>query len=111
MSDKPMDPKRRYFIRASLMTAAALPLAGVLGQGVARAAEDMPKLSPDDPQAKSLNYHEDATKVASGRQDGAFCHNCSFYQGSGDAQWGGCQIFPGKAVNRDGWCLSWQKAS
>ncbi|MDZ7787112.1 MAG: high-potential iron-sulfur protein [Halofilum sp. (in: g-proteobacteria)] len=25
------------------------------------------------------------------------------------AEWGGCNIFPGKVVARDGWCNAWAK--
>lgn len=104
---------RRHFLRTGLMAAAAVP-AGALLMGAPRSAraQDLPKLSMDAPTAKALNYHHDATKVQGGsRQKGAFCHNCRFYTGDRDAQWGTCTIFPGKLVNSGGWCKSWIKAS
>ena len=65
-------------------------------------AAEMPQLSPDDATAKALGYvHETAV-------DGQQCNNCNFWQG-GDAEWGGCPLFPGKGVSARGWCKSWIK--
>lgn len=111
MSDKPFDRSRRNLLRAGIATAAALPLGGLVLDGRARAA-DMPKLSEDDPQAQALSYVHDATKSqSSARQKDAFCHNCMHFKGGANDQWGPCNIFPGKLVNRDGWCSAWAKAS
>ena len=63
----------------------------------------MPKLSPDDPTAKSLMYtHQsaDANKLCSG---------CQFYTGATDAEWGACVIFQKKLVSAGGVCNSWFK--
>jgi hypothetical protein len=86
---------------ATAAGAAALPLAGLLRVETAR-AQDMPHLSLDDPTAKALAYVEQSST------EGQWCHNCQFWQG-GDAEWGACPLFPGKAVARDGWCKSWTK--
>ena len=68
----------------------------------------MPKLSMDDPQAKSLTYVEDATTINSARQPrfqaGQACSNCVLFQKKDDPDWGGCSIFPGKLVKAAGWC-------
>ena len=70
-----------------------------------------PKLSLDDPQAKSLGYVHDATNVDQSKygryQPGQACSNCALFQASGDEQWAGCSIFPGKLVNAAGWCSAW----
>ena len=98
---------RREFGRlcVGLASAAALP-------GIAL-AQDLPKLTEDDPQASALGYHHDATKVDKAKyavyQDGSKCSNCMLYQGDADAEWGPCGIFPGKAVNANGWCTAWAK--
>ncbi|MCP4471887.1 MAG: hypothetical protein GY815_14600 [Gammaproteobacteria bacterium] len=66
-------------------------------------AADLPKLSPDDPAAKSLMYvHESAD--ADRR-----CSGCQFYSGAADADWGPCVIFPEKVVSARGACNSWYK--
>lgn len=67
-------------------------------------------LTEDDPMAKALGYHENATKV----DPKAFptfkptqkCSTCLQLQaGSGDHR--PCNIFPGKLVHVDGWCKVW----
>lgn len=68
----------------------------------------MPKLSVDDPQAKSLAYVEDTATIDSARQPrfqaGQACSNCALFQKKDDPDWGGCSIFPGKLVKAAGWC-------
>jgi len=69
---------------------------------------EMPKLSVDDPQAKSLAYVEDTTSIDTAKQPrfqaGQACSNCALYQKKDDPDWGGCSIFPGKLVAAAGWC-------
>lgn len=108
---KPIDnPKRRRLLVTSLAAMASVPLgASLLGRQAF--AADMPKLSQDDPTAKALKYHNDATKAPRTAKAGTaaekqFCHNCQFIQSDSGA-WRPCQIFPGKEVNADGWCASW----
>lgn len=68
----------------------------------------MAQLSEDDPQAKSLAYVHDATKIDGANQPrfktGQNCSNCALFQGKANQEWAGCSIFPGKAVNAAGWC-------
>ena len=68
----------------------------------------MPKLSVDDPQAKSLAYVEDTTTIDTAKQPrfkaGQACSNCALFQKKDDPAWGGCSIFPGKLVAAAGWC-------
>lgn len=75
-------------------------------------AAELPHLNEEDPTAKVLNYHHDATKAPRVDKSGLkpaqeqFCHNCRFIQ-SDSGEWRPCQLFPGKAVNANGWCASW----
>ena len=92
---------RRQFMRTAGAGAMAVSLAGLV-RIPAASAQDMPKLSLDDPSAKALGYVEKSTT------DGQLCNNCNFWQG-GDAAWGGCPLFPGKSVAAEGWCKSWVK--
>jgi len=76
-------------------------------------AAALPHLTTQDPQAAALHYTEDASKIdaaaASTHTAGAKCSNCKLFQGgSGDA-FGPCQLYPGKAVSANGWCMGWQK--
>ena len=76
-------------------------LAGLIPVHTVHGAE-MPPVMGDDPSAKALAYVEASTK------DGQTCDNCNFWQG-GDAERGGCPLFPGKSVVAKGWCKSWVK--
>ena len=40
-------------------------------------------------------------------QSGQACSNCQLFQAGGDEEWAGCSIFPGKLVNRAGWCSAY----
>ena len=96
---------RRQFLTRLAAAGALVPLMRV---GGAQAA-DMPHLSPTDPTAKALHYTLDASKIDPKSEPlfkaGSDCGNCVLYQG-GTAEWGGCGVFPGKAVHIKGWCQS-----
>jgi High potential iron-sulfur protein len=102
--------QRRRVLFAAVAAAASAPFArNLLGAQTEAAA--LPHLSEDDPTAKALHYHSDATQAPRVDKPGApaqsqFCHNCRFVQ-SDSGEWRPCQIFPGKAVNANGWCASW----
>lgn len=83
--------------------------AGLATANITRlSAEEMPKLTEDDPQATALKYKHDADSVdASVRPEGRYCNNCQLYQGGADAEWAPCQIFAGKVVAGKGWCSVW----
>lgn len=103
---------RRRFVRTGLMALAAIPAGSLLATRPAHANEHLPKLSEDDPTAQGLSYQHDASQVQSAAyQEGALCSNCQLYTGDRSAQWGACNVFPGKLVNANGWCSAWVKAS
>jgi hypothetical protein len=98
---------RRKFIQLSAVAAA-----GALVQpGRSARAEDMPKLSEDDPMAQGMKYTHDASTVdPASRANPAEvqnCANCALVQGEDQGGWLPCQIFPGKLVNAKGWCSVW----
>jgi hypothetical protein len=72
----------------------------------ARAASPAALLSPGAPEAKAVQYTEDAT-TAKAAQPGNTCASCALYQGASGSVQGPCQIFPGKEVKAAGWCSSW----
>jgi High potential iron-sulfur protein len=66
-----------------------------------------------DPQAVTLSYKADATKVDKAKfpkyAAGQNCANCILYQGKpGDAA-GVCPLFAGRQVSAKGWCMTWAK--
>lgn len=111
MSKMPENPQRRRALFTAIITIAGMPFAKGVFSTRAEAAE-LPHLNEDDSTAKILNYHHDATKAPRADKSGVrpaqeqFCHNCRFIQ-SDSGEWRPCQLFPGKAVNANGWCASW----
>jgi hypothetical protein len=106
------DPARRRALSGALAAVASAPLANLVMSARLEAGE-LPHLTPEDPTAKALNYHNDASAAPRTDKSGTpaaeqFCHNCRFIQ-SDSGDWRPCQIFPGKAVNANGWCSSWSK--
>lgn len=107
MSHDERDNGRRRFLRGAVAGVVAVPIAGLLGARPAGAA-DKPHLDPNNAQAKALNYVHDAAEASDNPafEEGAHCANCIQWTG-GDAEWGGCNIFPANTVHRDGWCTAW----
>jgi hypothetical protein len=103
---------RRRLLQA-VATWLILPAVGYMSRKVH--AQALPPLQESDPKAQQLGYAQDATRVddrkfpkragADGREQ--FCHSCQLYTGSAQADWGRCPLFPGKQVNRRGWCNAW----
>lgn len=95
-----MNKTRRLMVCNLGKATLAIPLVGLL-QTADVLATDAPKLSPDDPAAKSLGYtHESGDSARA-------CAGCQFYTGAAGDEWGSCVIFPGKLVNARGLCQSW----
>ena len=98
---------RRQFLQLSAVAAAGY----VAGTSRDAVAQDLPKVSEDDPMAKGMRYTHDASTVdPSTRANPAAeqnCANCALVQGNdGDAS-RPCQIFPGNVVSAKGWCSVW----
>lgn len=98
---------RRQFMKLSAVAAAGC----FVRPGAEASAQDMPKLTVDDPVAKSMKYTHDAGSVdpasranPAPEQD---CANCALVQGADGEEWRPCQIFPGKLVAAKGWCSVW----
>ena len=113
MSDKPTSKSRRDAVKLMLGSVAAVPLINLVGVSSARAA-DLPHVDPKtDPTAIALKYVEDATTATRPDKAGTpgaeqHCLNCQFLQ-PGEGDYHPCSLFPGKAVNVNGWCMSWTK--
>jgi len=97
---QPCLSRRRWLQRLALAVSLA-PLAVSV-----RRAEAAPLLSPGAPEAKKVNYVEDA-RSAKGATAGNTCANCALYQGASGSSQGPCQLFAGQDVKAAGWCSSW----
>lgn len=97
---------RRRFIQLSAVAAAGC----LVRPGQAEAQSDLPHLDPGDPQAQALKYTHDSSTVDPAARlqpaENQHCANCALIVGT-EGEWRGCQIFPGKAVNQNGWCSAW----
>jgi len=100
---------RRRFLKLGAMGVVAIPAIGLLSQRSAFAAE--PLLLATDTQAAAMHYTPDAAKAGPMRKANAFCHTCQMFTPTGDGKTGTCQIFAGKRVNKNGWCVAWTQRS
>jgi hypothetical protein len=101
---KKMQPiaSRREFLRKAGTGTVLVVMGGTMAPQIASAGGHLPKVDPNEAQAKALEYTHESSKADQR------CNNCQLWQG-GDKDWGGCPIFPGKEVNAKGWCKSWVK--
>jgi hypothetical protein len=108
-----MNKSRRDAVKLMLGGLATVPLMNLVGMAAAH-AEDLPHVDPaTDPTAQALKYHEnaaDADRAGAARPGLApeeqHCANCQFVLADA-GEWRPCSLFPGKAVNENGWCASW----
>lgn len=100
---KTYPPRRRFLMQMAVM-ATALP---VLIEGIhPHAHAALPRLTPDNPQAKTLGYVEDAHETGNPTfKPGSACANCQFFT----AATGACALFPSFSVASAGWCSAWAK--
>jgi hypothetical protein len=98
---------RRAFLRNTLAVATAVPLGAI---PLTLKAQEM--VDENDPSAAALGYKADTADVDAAKfpqhSNEQKCDNCQLWQG-GDAEAGGCAIFPGKQVAAKGWCSAWVK--
>ena len=104
---------RRIFLKNLTNMAIVSAAAVTAGVPLMAHAADLPKVDPNDPQAKAMGYVADTTKADQAKYPKHAatqkCDNCQLYQGkAGDAQ-GPCPLFSGKAVSDSGWCSAYMK--
>ena len=79
----------------------------------AGAAHAQAKVDEADPQAASLGYKADTTKVDAKKypkhDKAQKCSNCQLFQGKASDATGGCPLFAGKVVAGNGWCSAYAK--
>ena len=102
---------RRTLLKGALLGVAAVPMSALLSRTATAAGA---KVDPNEPQAKSLGYVVDATKVDAKANPnfkaGQACANC--LQSPVGKEAGGmvpCNIFAGRPVAAKGWCKVYVK--
>jgi hypothetical protein len=102
---------RRTLLKGALLGVAAVPVSAFLSRSADAAAG---RVDPNEPQAKSLGYVEDATKVDAkanpNYKPGQICANClqapAAKAGAAEVP---CNIFAGRNVAAKGWCKVYVK--
>jgi len=83
-------------VKRSLLAGALMPAMGLIGNGAEAVA--LPLLDPNDPQAKSLGYAPDGSKVNAAAnptfKPSQKCSTCAQYQGKATDATAGCNILP-----------------
>ena len=107
MSEKTI--ARRSLLKGALLGAAAMPVTALLGRAQAAAG----RVDPNEPQATSLGYVEDATKVEAkanpNYKAGQDCANCLQSHGKAGDAYLPCNIFAQREVAAKGWCKVYVK--
>ena len=97
----------------SLLVAGAARATSYDAPKPAAAATGLPHVTPDDPVAIALSYHENAGTVDAKKfptyKPEQKCSNCLQLTGKAGDPWRPCNLFPGKLVNADGWCKVYVK--
>jgi hypothetical protein len=111
---------RRQLLGATALGLPAIPVVVETAFAQAKpaapaAAGALPMLSPTEPAAKALGYHEDTSKVdAKGfptHKATQHCGNClQWVDKNRKAAASKCNLFPGKMVKGTGWCKVWVQA-
>jgi hypothetical protein len=95
---------RRSLLKGALLGAAVVPVTALLGRAEAAAG----RVDPNEPQAKSLGYVEDAAKVDAKAnpnfKPGQACANCLQSHGKAGDAFVPCNIFAQREVSAKGWC-------
>lgn len=110
--------QRRDLLKAALLTPAITLLPNIAFAKDAKAPANA--LTPADSLASAMKYNTDATKAPERTDKKAFCHNCAKFNkcstadtsckpAEKNAAYAPCELFSGKAVAKDGWCVAWMK--
>jgi hypothetical protein len=108
---------RRSLLKAGIMAGTLVPALGLVVDSASAAPAsaapgDLPPLDPATPQAATLGFVNDTSKVSAAASPkhaaDQNCANCNQWLGDPKAARGGCVLFPGKSVPANGWCKVWR---
>lgn len=109
MGDTVSRQARRRFLKFATAGMAAAPFCAARLARLAHAQEE--RVEEDEELAQQLGYKHDASDVDPNEwpdyEEGEICANCQLYHGEEGAEWGPCDIFGGRLVAANGWCVSW----
>jgi hypothetical protein len=103
---------RREALKNLALGAGTLLAVGRTGLAAADAGA-LPHVTPTDPVAIALSYHESAMTVDVAKfptyKPDQKCSTCLQLKGNPGDPWRPCNLFPGKLVNAEGWCKVYVK--
>jgi hypothetical protein len=108
-----MKPANVVFTRRDALRTAAAALAGLatVRLGWSAGAQDLPHLTDNNPAAASLGYTEDSNSVNAHNfpthKPEQRCANCKYFQAGAGGVYAPCRLYPGNAVNVNGWCAGY----
>ena len=105
MGDRVSRQARRRFLQFATAGVAAAPFCTV------RLTHAQERVEEDEELAQQVGYKHDASDVDPNEwpdyEEGELCANCQLYHGEQGAEWGPCDIFNGRLVSANGWCVTW----
>lgn len=110
MQHVPISTKRRAALRA---IAGAITGAAAFRLGWASTPKALPHLTDSNPAAASLEYTEDTNRVDARKfpkhTPDQRCANCKYFDIAAIAggPYAPCRLYPGNAVNMNGWCAGY----
>jgi hypothetical protein len=108
MDDRVSPQARRRFLQ---FTTAGVATASFCAVRLARLAHAQERVEEDEELAQQVGYKHDASTVDQNEwpdyEAGETCANCQLYHGGEGAEWGPCDIFGGRLVSANGWCVTW----
>ncbi|HEV2701737.1 MAG TPA: high-potential iron-sulfur protein [Steroidobacteraceae bacterium] len=98
---------RRHLMLKVLATGALLPALDTLAQAAQSAG--LTPLDVKDSAASALGFVTDAAGATSNPmyKKGQRCATCLHYLGQPNDATGGCNLYTGRSVPANGWCLGW----
>jgi hypothetical protein len=99
---------RRTALKAIATAVAGLGISRIVTAGE---GNDLPHLTDANPAAASLSYTENADSVDARKfpkhQASQRCATCKYFQTGTGSVYAPCRLYPGNAVNANGWCAGY----
>lgn len=108
-----MSNSKQFSRRDLLKTAIVVTPIAMTGCASLRSDEIEPPLRAEDPVARSMAYFPDTNNVpkdnplTANHQLNQTCANCLHQRGAVSSDLLSCPTFPGRSVNKNGWCSLW----
>jgi hypothetical protein len=105
----PREMSRRHLMIKVLASSALLPVLDDLAKG--SQVEGLTPLDSKDSAASALGFVTDASNAGSNPlyKKGQRCASCLHFLGQPSDAMGACNIYAGRSVPANGWCVGWSQ--